>query len=1534
MAAMFYDADSFNGDIGQWNVSNVEDFAAMFQFANSFDQDLGAWDISKATNLVSFLTAASMSTENYDATLIGWATDSSGNPNDGIDDVPSGLNFSGGTSTFCRAELFHEELDDFYGWNISDGGPEPGCSHFVTTWKTDNVGVSNNNQITIPTFSGETYNYAVDWGDGQSDIGLTGDFVHTYANPGTYTVTISGLFPRIYFHGGLKDRQKILTVEQWGTNPWTSMVFAFSFCNNLNFTNPNLDNPNLSQVYNLTGMFNHCYNFNGDISTWDVSTINFMQVTFREARKFNQDLSTWDVSNVANMVSMFEGADDFDQDISGWDIGSLNNATDMFAMKTLATDYYDRLLEGWAIDTSGNPSDGIDDIPFGISFSAGNSKYCLSDPYWDDLDITHGWNISDGGQKDACVNGFITKWKTDNVPVTDPHDIFIPTHPGSTYNYTVDWGDGHIDSLLTGNILHTYDSIGTYLVIITGDFPRIYFNTASNSGGNSGKLISIEQWGSNPWTSMENAFAGCNKLDITSPIVDIPNLSQATNLTSMFDECHNLRVGLSNWDVSKVKEMTKMFRKAFSFNDDISAWDVSSVENMDNMFKLCRAFNQDIGGWDVGNVNDMTAMFDDAIVFNQAIGSWDVSKVTSMEEMFSYADAFNQAIDNWDVSSVTNMKRMFDGQPHRYHFDQSLGNWDISNVTDVTDMLRGCALSTSNYDATLIGWATDSSGDTLDNIDDIPRDLNLHAGNSIYCEADPFRDNLLSNYNWTIVDDGIDPVCINNFITTWKTDNPGISNSSNITIPIHPGETYDYTIHWGDGTSSKGVTGGIIHSYPTPGTYTVSISGRFPRIYFNDSGDKSKLISIEQWGNNKWTSMENAFLGCDSMNISNPNIDQPDLSHLTSLASMFSGCERFSGDISDWQVDSVRDMSSMFFEAYAFNQDIGDWNVSKVENMLGMFRAATSFNQDIGDWDVGNVVDMSILFYQAASFNQDIGDWDVSKVEYMDAMFLFASAFNQDLESWDVSNVMNMINMFRGALAFDQSLGNWDLSNVTDMTDMFKNIALSTTNYDLTLMGWATDSSGNPSDGIDDVPSNIDLHAGGSKYCISESLRSVLDLEYDWDFTDGGLDNGCSNGFVSTWKTDNPGPSADNQITIPTFPGRVYNYSVDWGDGNIDTLVTGDITHTYASQDTYQVRITGLFPSIYFNNSGDKEKILSIEQWGDNPWTYFNRSFFGCSELNISNPLVGTPNLAKVNSAYDLFRDASSYTGTFIQNWDVLTISNMDYMFRNASSFQGDLSQWDVSNVKTMFGMFQDASLFDADISNWNVSNVTTMRQLFVNVTSFNSDISNWDVSKVNSMQNMFSGASLFNADIGGWNVSNVNNMTGMFNSASSFDQNLASWDMSNVTNMFDMFSGISLSDANYDAIIVGWATDTSGDPSDGIDDIPQGVDFSGGNSVYCLAENQWNQLDTLYNWTIVDGGKDCRDKTYWIGQVDTDWFKSSNWNNGVPTAVSTAIISDVSNASNNFPEINGLGAICKKIECLSGSSLIITTGSELKVMD
>ena len=177
----------------------------------------------------------------------------------------------------------------------------------------------------------------------------------------------------------------------------------------------------------------------------------------------------------------------------------------------------------------------------------------------------------------------------------------------------------------------------------------------------------------------------------------------------------------------------------------------------------------------------------------------------------------------------------------------------------------------------------------------------------------------------------------------------------------------------------------------------------------------------------------------------------------------------------------------------------------------------------------------------------------------------------------------------------------------------------------------------------------------------------------------------------------------------------------------------------------------------------------------------------------------------------DMIVDAIEKNGTEVDlnHIDTSEIEDMNFLFcihysndinksQILQSFNGDISEWDVSSVEDMRYMFKDATSFNGNISDWDVSNVTNMTFMFYGAASFNGDISDWDVRKVTNMNNMFCGAASFNQDISNWKekLGSVTDMSFMFDSAESFDQNLSGWDVARKYTV-NMFKDCPIEDKN-----------------------------------------------------------------------------------------------------------------------------------------
>jgi surface protein len=305
--------------------------------------------------------------------------------------------------------------------------------------------------------------------------------------------------------------------------------------------------------------------------------------------------------------------------------------------------------------------------------------------------------------------------------------------------------------------------------------------------------------------------------------------------------------------------------------------------------------------------------------------------------------------------------------------------------------------------------------------------------------------------NETVAKRTVNVVASTAFITTWTTT----STDKSIKISTS-GTGYNYSIDWGDGSAiEQNKTGSATHTYAIENTYTVSISGVFPHLYYEEtSTEAEKLTSVEQWGNTHWRSMENTFYGARNLVIN--ATDTPILFNVISMKSMFERAINFNSDISSWDVSTVTDMSNMFdvfdsFNSFSpFNQPLNSWDVSNVTNMSNMFEGAVEFNQPLNDWDVSNVVNMSQMFVGNEVFNQPLNSWDVANVTNMSGMFLAAYSFDQSLENWDVSNVTTMSYMFFLAEKFNNPIGSWDVSNVTSMLAMF----LNATTFNQSINNW------------------------------------------------------------------------------------------------------------------------------------------------------------------------------------------------------------------------------------------------------------------------------------------------------------------------------------------------------------------------------------------------------------------------------------------------------------------------------------------------
>lgn len=417
-----------------------------------------------------------------------------------------------------------------------------------------------------------------------------------------------------------------------------------------------------------------------------------------------------------------------------------------------------------------------------------------------------------------------------------------------------------------------------------------------------------------------------------------------------------------------------------------------------------------------------------------------------------------------------------------------------------------------------------------------------------------------------------------------------------------------------------------------------------------------------------------------------------------------------------------------------------------------------------------------------------------------------------------------------------------------------------------------TDSGGAPTDGSEAGGSGGETDGdGGTSSDGSGAGGTGGDPSSGGASTGGyaGAENYPDTAFVTVWQTDATTVHGDaitdeRTVVLPLVAGGTYDLTVDWGDDTTSKVTSygdPDRTHEYAVPGTYVVVLRGLLEGWHFDftcwvedeghcldSTSDAHKLREIRQWGTFHFGSPPSSFENCSALVIN--AADVPDLSPPVTLARAFKGCESLgvTSAF-DEWDVTHVTDLDEMFRDATTFEGDLSGWNTSSVTDMGGMFQDAYAFNADLSGWDTGSVVdfsgmfagayaftgdlsawdtssavNMNFLFYGAGVFNSDLSFWDTSTVTDMSGMFYGATSFNGDISFWDTSHVTNMRSMLRDATAFDRNLGPWDVTALTDATQMLDGSGLSVESYDALLVGWGAQAC---HDGVPLGAEGLEYS-----------------------------------------------------------------------------------------------------------
>ncbi|MCR5832854.1 MAG: DUF285 domain-containing protein [Candidatus Saccharibacteria bacterium] len=623
-------------------------------------------------------------------------------------------------------------------------------------------------------------------------------------------------------------------------------------------------------------------------------------------------------------------------------------------------------------------------------------------------------------------------------------------------------------------------------------FDHVYYSTSATPSWSF--YFDISAWDVSRVTTMSYMFANIagsvrDRYSISVGVnMDNLDMRNVRNLSYMFygtASSDSFSLIANNWQLDSATNLANIFRdSSHAFGSYILHLHGWKIRNNVNSFSIGTTYENgansvdiDLSDWVVANpsnlIKSLVYKSGDASTWKMNFSGWDTSGITDFADLFSgigYNGGYTLVLDvtGWDTSNVTTMENLFNRSFYNNVEVIGIDAWNTSKVTNMKNAFRGFG-GNSRYEYWRNeGWKWYESAGNFD-----PSNSWLKYG--------------LDNWDFSKV-----------------TDMTGMFEMAGINKRIMD--------KMESSTWNVGRVVSMSRMFYEAGLDTEVDFGNWNVASVADMSEmfsKARLISLSLsgWHTNSLMNMDKMFAGATIRNsakyhyeyldgnsnheifvhdvdrevASGINMDNFDVTRITSLKELFKGLQTYSGEVcgNSWNgasYDTVCYVNSKGNATISMN----DWDIRNVLYMDYMFNVAQSGEpialDGFSDLDTSNVVSMSHMFENYIA-DQDAWNYDFSNLDtdnVLDMSYMFAnieyrsSNVNIDLSTLDTSSVLDMNHMFNNAGSEAATFlinfgGDFDTSSVRNMSYMFNNAGSSTNTFTLDLSSFDTSNVQNMS---------------------------------------------------------------------------------------------------------------------------------------------------------------------------------------------------------------------------------------------------------------------------------------------------------------------------------------------------------------------------------------------------------------------------------------------------------------------------------------